>query len=264
MLYQALYRVLYLIFDPTFISDSFSSRAGKGTHAGIERLNVFVRKKSENYTKPVFALKCDIKKFFDSIDHSILLTLIRQKINCPETLELLERVIDSFHKARGKGLPLGNVTSQIFANIYMNQFDQYVKKELRLAYYIRYCDDFVILSSKQEELLELVSSLQNFLKTHLELELHPNKILIRQPHQGIDFLGGVILPHRIVIRTKTKRRIIKKLQKILKQAQKGRVSKEEAYQMLSSYSGHLSHTKSHDTYKRIAETKLAVAKIISL
>ena len=98
LLYQAVYRILYPLFDHDFIFDSYSSRRGKGTHAGIKRLNIFLRKLSRNYIKPVYALKCDIQKFFDSIDHEILLNLIREKIDCPKTILLLETIIDSFHK----------------------------------------------------------------------------------------------------------------------------------------------------------------------
>ncbi len=244
VLYQAVYRVLYPIFDRTFIFDSYSSRNGKGTHAGISRLNVFLRKLSHNYTRPVYALKCDIKKFFDSIDHGILLELIQEKVSCQETMQLLEKVIDSFHKILGKGLPLGNVTSQIFANVYMNRFDWYVKKELKIKYYVRYCDDFVILSSDIGNLTKLILLLQKFLDKNLKLELHPDKILIRKFHQGIDFLGAVLLPHRIVVRTKTKRRMIKKSTKLLEEFQIGRLTKARLNQSISSYLGHLSHTKS--------------------
>ncbi|KKW13658.1 MAG: RNA-directed DNA polymerase (Reverse transcriptase) [Parcubacteria group bacterium GW2011_GWA2_50_10b] len=247
LLYQAVYRILYPIFDRTFIFDSYSSRNGKGTHAGIKRLNVFLRKLSHNYTRPVYALKCDIKKFFDSIDHGILLELIQEKVSCPETMQLLEKVIDSFHKIPGKGLPLGNVTSQIFANVYMNRFDWYVKKELKIKYYVRYCDDFVILSSDIGNLTKLILLLQKFLDKNLKLELHPDKILIRKFHQGIDFLGAVLLPHRIVVRTKTKRRMIKKSTKLLEEFQIGRLTKARLNQSISSYLGHLNHVKSRET-----------------
>ncbi|MFH1473230.1 MAG: reverse transcriptase/maturase family protein [bacterium] len=244
ILYHAVYRVLYSLFDSTFIHDSYSSRKGKGTHAGIERLNIWVRKLSRNYTHPIYALKCDIRKFFDSIDHEILLARIKQGTDCPQTIELLARIIDSFHKTHGKGLPLGNVTSQVFANVYMNPFDWYVKMTLRIKYYIRYCDDFVILSRDRGELVELIPKIRKFLTDNLRLELHPNKILIRNLHQGIDFLGAVLLPYRIVQRTRTKKRIIKKTQKLLCQLQEEKITKSQFNQTVNSFLGHLSHTKS--------------------
>src|SRR3989344_5315223 len=244
VLYQAVYRVPYPIFDKTFIFDSYSSRTGKGTHAGIKRLNIFLRKLSQNYKKPIYALKCDIRRFFDSIDHKLLLTLLGQKINCSETMELVAKIIDSFHKSPGKGLPLGNVTSQIFANIYMNSFDWYVKKDLGMKYYIRYCDDLIILSPDKDMLLDNIRYIVCYLGEKLKLSLHPNKILIRKFHQGIDFLGAVLLPHRVVIRTNTKKRIIKKSTKLLKELQTGKLTKSRFNQSISSYLGHLSHTKS--------------------
>ena len=247
VLYQAVYRVLYPIFDKTFIFDSYSSRTGKGTHAGIKRLNIFLRKLSQNYKKPIYALKCDIRRFFDSIDHKLLLTLLGQKINCSETMELVAKIIDSFHKSPGKGLPLGNVTSQIFANIYMNSFDWYVKKELGSKYYVRYCDDFIILSPDKVTLFDNIRYIVCYLDNNLKLSLHSNKVFIRKFHQGIDFLGAVLLPHHIVPRTKTKKRIIKKLAELLQGLQAGELTKDRLNRSISSYLGHLSHTKSRET-----------------
>jgi len=258
VLYQAIYRILYPIFDKTFIFDSYSSRVGKGTHAGIKRLNASLQKLSRNYTKPVYALKCDIKKFFDSIDHHILLMLIKQKIDCPETMELLEKIVDSFHKTLGKGLPLGNVTSQVFANVYMNPFDWFVKKQLGEKSYIRYCDDFIILSNSRAQLSLLVSRLQVFLMDQLKLEMHPDKVIIRSLNSGIDFLGAVLLPYRMVPRTKTMNRIIKKSKKLFEQVKTGKLMTQRLKQSLSSYFGHLSHTKSYkaQSFLRLINTKI--------
>ena len=261
VLYQAIYRVLYPIFDKTFIFDVYSSRKEKGTHAGIKRLNMFLRKLSGNYNKPVYALKCDIKKFFDSVDHEVLLDLLKQKIDCPETLSLLEKIIDSFHKTPGKGLPLGNVTSQIFANIYMNSFDWYVKMVLGAKYYIRYCDDFVLVSDNKETLCNNTLHIASFLNKNLKLTLHPNKIEIRKLHQGIDFLGAVLLPYRIVTRTKTKRRIIKKSNKLLLEFQEGKITKDRFSQSISSYLGHFNHTKSKSVKDSLHLTRVKMLNL---
>jgi hypothetical protein len=171
-------------------------------------------------------------------------------------MELLGKIINSFHKIPGKGLPLGNVTSQIFANIYMNLFDWYVKRELMVKYYIRYCDDFVILSLSQQDLVELLPLLQEFLLIDLKLELHPDKVFIRKFHQGIDFLGAVFLPHHTILRTKTKQRIIKKSYELLKQVQTSKLSKERVSQSLVSYLGHLSHTKSRALTNTIVKIRI--------
>ena len=173
--------------------------------------------------------------------------MLKQRVDCVETIGLLAKIIDSFHKSPGKGLPLGNVTSQIFANVYLNLFDWYVKKELGLKYYIRYCDDFVILSPNKFTLLHNIRYIECYLDEKLKLSLHPNKMLIRKLHQGIDFLGAVLLPHRIVVRTKTKKRIIKKSSKLLRELQVGKITKSKLNQSVSSYLGHLGHTKSRET-----------------
>lgn len=213
VLHQAIFRILYPIFDKNFIHHSYSSRTGKGTHKGVKSLFIGIRKISSNWKKPAYTLKCDIKKFFDSIDHNILLKLIERKINCKETFNLIESIVKSFEKNTGKGLPLGNVTSQLFANIYLNELDQFVKHELKVRYYFRYADDFVVLGKNIDELEKTKIKIALFLKDSLDLELHKDKVFIKKVSQGIDFLGYVVLPNAIVLRTKTKRRILKRVNK---------------------------------------------------
>ncbi|MDP3661405.1 MAG: reverse transcriptase domain-containing protein [bacterium] len=208
VLFQAVYQQLYQIFDKIFIYDSYASRECKGTHAGVNRFEVFARKVSANHTKSAFVLKCDIRKFFDSIDHRILFSLIFQRITDQNFLALIQIIISSFETSPHKGLPLGNVTSQIFANIYLNELDQFVKHTLKAQYYIRYCDDFVILDRSFNRLELLTQQIRDFLHKKLLLELHPNKVTIRKLRQGTDFLGYVSLPHYRVLRTTTKRRML--------------------------------------------------------
>lgn len=236
VVHHMLYKHLYKLFDKTFIYDSYSCRLDKGTHRGIDRLEVFTRKVSKNYTKSCWALKCDIRKFFASIDHEILLTLIRKRIKNEDILWLLNQVIKSFHTTPGKGMPLGNLTSQVFANIYLNELDQFVKHKLKLHFYIRYADDFLMLFHNKEELLEYVDILREFLQVNLNLQLHPNKIIMRRLDWGIDYLGYVILPHYRLPRTKTKRRIFKKLKE-----KSGSLSFNQS---LQSYLGYLRHANS--------------------
>lgn len=211
VLHQAVFRVLYPIFDKSFIFDSYSSRDQKGTHAGVNRLEDFLWKASANNRRIVFALKCDISKFFDSIDQLILFELIKKKITDPDVLWLIAKIIKSFQKHPGRGLPLGNVTSQLFANIYMNELDQFMKHKLKVRYYVRYTDDFVVLSSMRAPLIALILKIKEFLEDSLKLTLHPNKIIIRKHLQGIDFLGYVLRPHHRLLRTKTKLRLLRKI-----------------------------------------------------
>lgn len=238
VIHHLLYTFLYQLFDSSFIYDSYSCRLKKGTHKGVNRLEVFTIKVSQNYTVGCWALKCDIKKFFASVDHKILLNLLRKKIYDEDIICLLKQIMDSFYSDRGegKGMPLGNLTSQVFANIYLNELDQFVKHKLKAKYYIRYADDFLFLSKKKELLYKYVDVLRQFLSNTLQLDLHPNKVIFRKLEWGIDFLGYVILPYYIVPRTKTKRRIFKKL--------KEKVVLENFNQSLQSYLGYLGHASS--------------------
>lgn len=204
----------------------------KGTHRGVERLEKFTRRVSKNYTKPCWALKCDVKKFFASVDHKILLDLLTKKIQDPNILWLLARVISSFHSELGenKGLPLGNLTSQIFANIYLSELDQFVKHQLKVYSYLRYADDFLILNPDPEALRQRIDTLKQFLADKLGLTLHPEKIILRRLDWGIDFLGYIVLPHYCLPRTKTKRRIFKRVR-----------DSEISRHSLASYLGYFSH-----------------------
>jgi retron-type reverse transcriptase len=157
-------------------------------------------------------LKCDIKKFFASIDHKILLDILKICIPDPDIMWLLEEIIESFSSTRaGVGLPLGNLTSQLFANVYMNEFDQFVKHKLKAKFYIRYADDFIILSHRKMWLEKALNPIKEFLKNKLELDLHPDKIFLKTLNSGMDFLGWAnFFTHR-VLRTSTKRRMLKNL-----------------------------------------------------
>ncbi|MBI4117135.1 MAG: group II intron reverse transcriptase domain-containing protein, partial [Parcubacteria group bacterium] len=137
LLHRATYRILYPFFDQTFISDSFSCRNEKGTHRALNRFRRFAYKVSKNHTKTCWILKCDIRKFFENINHDILLKILDKYIPDKNIIWLLEKVIRGFSSKPNTGLPLGNLTSQLLVNIYMNEFDQFVKHKLRIKYYIR-------------------------------------------------------------------------------------------------------------------------------
>ena len=212
LLHHAVYRILYPFFDRTFIPDSFSCRLGKGTHKALNRFRRFFYKVSQNNTKTCWVLKGDIKKFFANIDHEILLSILKTYISDQNIIWLLKEIIGSFSTRFKVGLPLGNLTSQLFVNIYMNEFDQFVKYKLKTEYYIRYADDFVILSKNKKWLLNLISNVHYYLKEKLILTLHPDKIFIKTLASGVDFLGWVNFPDHRVLRTASKRRMFKKIQ----------------------------------------------------
>ena len=214
LLHHAIHRILYPFFDKKFIADSFSCRLKKGTHKAIGRFRSFAYQVSRNNTRTCWVLKCDIRKFFASIDHQILMGVLSKYIQDTNTAWLLGRVIDSFSSSRmGIGLPLGNLTSQLFVNIYMNEFDQFVKHKLKVKYYLRYADDFVVFSHDKDWLAELLPRIGNFLQKRLNLDLHPNKVSIKTIASGIDFLGWVHFTDHRVLRTVTKRRMFAKIKK---------------------------------------------------
>lgn len=240
LLHHAIYRVLYPFFDKTFIPDSYSCRIGKGTHKAINRFRAFAYKASQNHTKTVWVLKCDIKKFFASIDQTMLISIINDYIPNKDIRWLISQVVNSFHStSRGKGLPLGNLTSQLFVNIYMTPFDQFVKHKLKARYYIRYADDFVIMSGSRQWLESLIPQINNFLVTKLRLTLHPQKVSIKTLASGVDFLGWVHFPKHRVLRTTTKQRMMRRLVTSYKDA------------ALQSYLGLLRHGNAHKLRKQM-------------
>ena len=230
ILHRAVYRKLYSFFDKTFISDSFSCRIDKGTHKAINRFRSFAYIISKNNTKTCWVLKCDIKKFFHSIDQDILMQILDGRIKDKRIVALFEEIIASFSATGGKtGLPLGNLTSQLFANVYMNEFDQFVKHTLKVKYYIRYADDFVIFSESREYVENLIPKVQEFLKVRIILTLHPDKIYLKTLSSGVDFLGWVHFFDHKVLRTSTKRRMLQKLKD------------KQSSETLNSYFGLLRH-----------------------
>lgn len=242
VLHHLIYKELYRYFDSRFIYDSFSCRKEKGTHRALDRFKYFARQVSKNHTRTCYVLKGDIKKFFASIDQVVLMKILERHIEDGEILSLIHEVVSSFHTTSlGIGLPLGNLTSQLLVNIYMHEFDMYVKQELRVKYYIRYADDFVVLSDDKKYLESLLPKFHDFLNNKLHLSLHENKVYIKTYGSGVDFLGWVHFPHHRQIRTTTKNKIIKNMKNYPKP------------QTVSSYRGVLSHG---DTYKMQSKIKL--------
>lgn len=243
LLHHAIYRKLYPFFDKSFIYDSYSCRLDKGTHRAIKRFQAYFYKVSCNNTRSCFVLKGDIRKFFASIDQKILLGMLREKISDKEIICLLKKIIFSFNSGQlGKGLPLGNLTSQLFANIYLDRFDQFLKHHLKIKYYIRYADDFVVMSDDKKYLEKLITPVKQFLYEELKLEIHPKKIFIKTLASGVDFLGWVVFPDHKILRKVTKKKMFKKLRE-------NNYKKES----LNSYLGMISHGNAYKIKKIILE-----------
>ena len=243
LLHHAIYRQLYPFFDRVFIPDSFSCRLNKGGHKALNRFRQFGYKVGKNNTQTCWILKCDIRKFFENINHEILIIILKEYITDKNIIWLLEEIVESFSSASGRGLPLGNLTSQLFVNIYMNKFDQFIKHKLKVKYYIRYADDFVIFSHDKSWLEKLLPKIGDFLSEYLKLDIHPDKVFIKTLVSGVDFLGWVHFPKHRVLRTTTKRRMFK------------RIASNDTSETFNSYLGLMKHGNTHKLQKMVLSNR---------
>ncbi len=268
------------LFEKQFIHDSYSCRVGKGTHFGIGRIDRFIRQCSVNYTKDCYVLKLDLQGFFMSINKNILFAkleqFIKEKYQAPDKeliIKLCKQVIlndpaknciikgyksdwdnlpqtkSLFHSKPYCGLPIGNLTSQVFANFYMDSFDHFVKHDLKIRYYGRYVDDFVIVHEEKEYLKKLIHKLAEYLQTELQVTIHPKKIYLQHYSKGVKFLGTVILPNRIYIADRTKGNFYNAIEKQNQIARDHKPTKEEQQAFQSSMNSYLGIMKHYKSYK---------------
>jgi retron-type reverse transcriptase len=241
LLHRAIYRLLYPFFDKTFAASSYSCRKEKGSHKALEHFRRLAFRVSNNHTRTVWVLKCDVRKFFASIDQERLLAILAERIPDRDVLWLLGQIVRSFFSTReGVGLPLGNLTSQLLVNIYMNEFDQFVKHTLKMKAYVRYADDFVLLSADRSGLEQMLLRIDDFLLNELRLTLHPDKVSIKTFASGVDFLGWVHFADHRVLRASSKRRMFRRIEEV--------GGKEESVQ---SYLGLLSHGNARKLQARV-------------
>lgn len=214
VLHHAVINVIEPIFDQSFIFDSYACRKKKGTHLAMKRLKVIIQSKNP----PRYYLKCDIKKYFPNIDQEILKNIISKKIKDSRLLNIIYKIIESDHSEFGehKGIPIGNLTSQLFANIYLNQLDQYIKQKLKIKYYFRYVDDLLIFSNIKKELHIYKSKIRKFLKKELYLEMPKTKTRMGLLKTGVDFVGYQIYPEYIRVRKSNLRNFLKRTKSRIK------------------------------------------------
>jgi len=247
VVHHALINVIGPLFERRFIFDSYANRAGKGTHAAIRRLQQFMRQAK-------YVLKCDLRQYFPSLDHQILKREARRVIADAETLWLIDKIIDGGNPQvetnwhfpgdelftpleRRRGLPIGNLTSQFFANVYLDPFDHFVKENLRCRFYIRYVDDAVFLDDSPPRLRSLLPRLQNFLDG-FRLKLYAEKCQIRPVEVGQRFLGQVVFPrHRLLDRANV-RRFARRMRKFQDGYARRNIGLPEIRQSLMSWLGH--------------------------
>ena len=222
-------------FIPQFINTSYACIKNKGMHKATLDLQKTMRKckaKWNNY----YILKMDIKKYFENINKEIMYKILERKIKDRKVLWLTKEII--YSNKGDIGLPIGNYTSQIFANIYLNELDKYVKHKLKCKYYFRYMDDSVILVKTKEEAKEILEKIRTFLKTNLELELN-SKTQIFKSKQGVNFCGYKINEYRLKIRDKGKIRLKKKIKELKYKIMQGEVTSKEAKKYLAGHLGYI-------------------------
>jgi len=260
VVHHALCHIIVPIFERTFIRDSYANRIHFGTHRALRRFTQFAR--SNRYV-----LQCDIQKYFPSIDHAILKSLIRRKIKCRDTLWLIDTIIDHSNQQewvntyfpgddlfspqqRRHGLPIGNLTSQFFANVYLNGLDHFIKEQLKIAYYVRYVDDFALFSDNYARLKEARKAIESYL-VGLRLRIHPIKSQLFKTQHGANFLGFRILPDRIRVRTENLRRAKRRLRQLQIDFAAGKISTREVMQSIRSWVAHLEHGDTWELRKQV-------------
>lgn len=254
VVHHTLCNVIVPIFERTFIADSYANRLGFGTHQALRRFTQFAR--SHRYI-----LQCDIQKYFPSIDHAILKTILCRQIKCVKTLWLIETIIDHSNEQdpvieyfpgdtlltpsqRRHGLPIGNLTSQFFANCYLNGFDHFVKEQLKATSYLRYVDDFILFSDDRSFLINARQAIEEYLTT-LRLKIHPIKSQLYETGMGANFVGFRVLSDRIRVRNDNLRRSRHRLHTLKSAYLNSEIDIQQFHQSLQSWFAHLDHADTH-------------------
>ena len=269
VVHHALYNVISPILGSGFIFDSFANRKGKGTHNAIRRFESFLGRASFNHhrVKPGgggervlddnaiigYAFKADIKHYFETIDHGILLRLIRKRIKDEKVMWLIETILKNYRtEIPGKGMPLGNLTSQFFANFYLNELDYFVKHRLNAGCYIRYVDDFLLLHQDKEVLSGWKEAIDDFLGQHLEIELHPEKSRIIPLKRGVTFLGFRVFAKYRLLKKSNARRIWKRLEIFKRRYDLGEMKRDEVVQSLEGWFAYAEFADTYDLRRKVA------------
>lgn len=262
VVYHALVNIIEPIFEKIFINDSYASRKNKGTLNAIISFDRFKRKAScngklvkdacNNNLVRGYVLKADIKHYFQAVDHEVLLNILKRKIADEKVIWLINKTLDNFDgKEKGRGMPLGNLTSQFFANVYLNQLDYFVKHTLRAKYYERYVDDFVILHHDRNVLAHFKDMIEKYLKC-LKLELHPDKSSIIPLRNGVTFLGYRIFYHYKLLRKVNMRKVQKKFECLKRVCLPNSIKYDEIYECFQGWMAYASHANTYKLRKKIS------------
>lgn len=228
-------------FMPQFIQDSYACIEGKGTHKALEKMQNYLRKANRKQEE-IWVLKCDIRKFFFNINRNLLFSLIKRKIKDKNFLEFTKKII--FYDKEKIGIPIGNYTSQFFANIYMNELDKYIKEQLKIEYMVRYMDDFVLLLKSKKQAKEMLEKIENFLAEKLELQLNSKTAYFKEK-QGINFCGFRIWKTHKLLREQSKKKMKRKMRTFQKLYAKRKIELSYITACINSWKGHAKHANSY-------------------
>jgi RNA-directed DNA polymerase len=255
IVHHAINNILEPIFEKSFFYDSYASRKNKGMHVAIRRFDFFKRKATNNGKYAVYVLKADIRHYYDTVDHDVLVDILRKKISDEKIIALARMILKN---SAGKGMPLGSLTSQLFANAYLNEMDKFVKHRLHAKFYIRYMDDFVILHRSRRVVEKWKNEIDAFLKTELKIELHPEKSMIYLLYRGVDFLGFRIFYHHKLLKKKSINRLRQRICNLIALYNEGETEKKEIMQRFEGWKAHAMHADTFRMRRRL-EKKLKIS-----
>lgn len=245
---HALCNVIEPIWEPRFIYHSYACRAGKGTHAGADQVTRYLRQVRRNHDQ-AYVLKADIHRYFPSVDHQVLLSILQHHIRCSHTIDLITEILASGDKT-GRGIPIGNLTSQLFANIYLNHLDQFVKRHLHIPHYVRYMDDFIVVHHDKPTLWSWRYEITNFLKNTLCLELNP-KTAVFPEARGVDFLGYRIWRTHRLLRKRSIRQMRRKFKAFQRGYVTGEIPLDHIGASIASWVGHAKHANTYNLRRKM-------------
>jgi retron-type reverse transcriptase len=244
VVHHAFCQVVEPLFDPRFIFHSYACRAGKGTHRAVRCCQKWLRQNR-------YVFQADIVQYFASIDHRVLLNILAQKMRDARVMKLVELIVHSWRPEEGRGVPIGNLTSQLFANLYLNELDSFVKFRLRRRHYLRYMDDFLLFGDTKEDLWDCERHIRRFLNERLRLSLHQRKTLVYPCESGVPWLGFCVDAHYRRISPANVRRFLRRVKLFKRRYVRGDIPFNELPQAVRRWINHARHGDTYCLRKRL-------------
>lgn len=251
VVHHALCNIIEPIFEKSFIYDSYANRVGKGTLKALQRFDFFKRKASKNNTEKCYVLKADIQKYFENVNHEILLSIIKKRVSDKRVIWLIKKILAN-SSSQNRGMPLGNLTSQFFANVYLSNLDHFVKHKLKARFYIRYVDDFVIFEIDKGKLEFYKKEINIFLKNELNIQLHPDKSKILRLDNTINFLGFRVFYYHKLLKKSNIRKMRQKLKSLKQEYKLHEVDYDSIYDFIEGWRAYSKNANSYKLRRKIA------------